>query len=91
MNLVFIFIKLFKNRKLILLGDGFSCFKLIHLYINSGVTLISRLRIDANLIEIPEVAPKGKRGRKTKKGAKIKSFFYMIKDSTINWMEENIS
>ena len=50
----------------------------------------SLLRIDANLFEIPEVVLKGKRGRKAKKGAKIKSFFDMIKDSTTNWMEETI-
>ena len=36
MSLVSIFVKLFKNRKLILLGDGgFACFKLIHKCINS--------------------------------------------------------
>ena len=70
---------------------GFACFKLIHKCINSAVTLICRLRIDANLFEIPEVDPKGKRGRKSKKGAKIKSFFDMIKDSTTNWIEETIT
>ena len=92
MNLVSIFTTLFKNRKLILLGDdGFACLKLIHKCINSGVTLISKLRIDANLFEQPEVAYKGQRGRNAKNGAKIRSFLDMIKDPSTTWFKENIT
>lgn len=61
-HLISIFIKLFINRKLILLGDGvFACF-ISTMY--SAVNLISRLRINVN----------GKKGKKTKKPAKINSF-----------------
>ncbi len=55
----------------VLLGDGaYACMALAQACINTNVTLISRLRLDAQLFEFPEFVPK-KLGRKPIKGARI--------------------
>lgn len=55
----------------ILLGDGaYACMALAQTCIQQGVTLISRLRLDAQLFEFPEFAPK-QLGRKPIKGKRI--------------------
>jgi hypothetical protein len=61
-----------KRRAWILLGDGaYACMDLAKTCIKQGVTLISRLRLDAQLFEFPDVVPAGKRGRKPIKGKRI--------------------
>ena len=61
-----------KRRAWILLGDGaYACMDLAKTCIKQGVTLISRLRLDAQLFEFPDVVPAGKRGRKPVKGKRI--------------------
>ncbi|MDF1678919.1 MAG: hypothetical protein P1U32_09535 [Legionellaceae bacterium] len=56
----------------ILVGDGaYACIDFAHTCINAGVTLISRLRLDAQLFEFPEFKPK-KLGRPPIKGKRIK-------------------
>jgi DDE superfamily endonuclease len=60
-----------KRRAWILLGDGaYACMDLAKTCVKNGVTLISRLRLDAQLFEFPEHLPK-KLGRKPIKGARI--------------------
>jgi hypothetical protein len=60
------------KRPWILLGDGaYACMDLARSCVKQGVTLISRLRLDAQLFEFPEVVPAGKRGRKPVKGKRI--------------------
>ena len=60
-----------KGASWILLGDGaYACMALAQTCINKSVTLISRLRLDAQLFEFPEFVPK-KLGRKPIKGARI--------------------
>lgn len=60
-----------KGASWILLGDGaYACMALAQTCINTNVTLISRLRLDAQLFEFPEFVPK-KLGRKPIKGARI--------------------
>jgi len=69
-----------KNRCIILIGDGgFSCVHLANECIKSGVTLISRLRLDSRLYEFPEEQPSDKRGPKPQKGKRITK----LKDSVL--------
>ena len=56
----------------ILVGDGaYACMALATVCVKSGATLISRLRLDAQLYEFPDVKPAGKRGRNQIKGNRI--------------------
>ena len=60
-----------KHRTWILLGDGaYACMALAQACVNQGVTLISRLRLDAQLFELVEPKPK-RRGRPAVKGKHI--------------------
>jgi len=60
------------KKQWLLLGDGaYACLRLASACIKNRVTLISRLRLDAQLYEFPEPAPVGKRGRKRIKGDRI--------------------
>ncbi|BCA93672.1 hypothetical protein TUM19329_34900 [Legionella antarctica] len=57
----------------ILVGDGaYACMALAKVCIKNGATLISRVRMDAQLFEFPEVKPAGKRGRNQIKGQRIR-------------------
>lgn len=61
-----------------LIGDGaYACFRLAHACIKKKVTLISRLRLDAQLYEYPEPSPPTKRGRKKIKGERIQLKAYL--------------
>lgn len=61
-----------KRKAWILVGDGaYACMALAKSCVKSGVTLISRLRLDAQLYEAPEAKKKGKRGRNRVKGERI--------------------
>jgi hypothetical protein len=79
------------RRAWILLGDGaYACMDLAMACIQQGVILISRLRLDAQLFEFPEVKPK-RRGRPSVKGKRI-NLKAVLDDSmqpwqsiTVNW------
>ena len=61
-----------KRKSWILVGDGaYACMALAKACINSGATLISRLRLDAQLYEAPVAKKKGTRGRPQVKGKRI--------------------
>ncbi|NDH68911.1 MAG: hypothetical protein EBY22_13605, partial [Gammaproteobacteria bacterium] len=61
-----------KRKAWILVGDGaYACMALAKSCVKSGATLISRLRLDAQLYESPEVKKKGTRGRNRVKGKRI--------------------
>jgi hypothetical protein len=61
-----------KRKAWILVGDGaYACMALAKFCVKSGATLISRLRLDAQLYEAPEAKKKGKRGRNRVKGKRI--------------------
>ena len=61
-----------KRKAWILVGDGaYACMALAKFCVKSGATLISRLRLDAQLYEAPEAKKKGKRGRNRGKGKRI--------------------
>jgi hypothetical protein len=61
-----------KRKAWILVGDGaYACMALAKYCVKSGATLISRLRLDAQLYEAPEAKKKGERGRNRVKGKRI--------------------
>ena len=73
------------KRPWVLLGDGaYACMDLAQSCLKQGVTLISRLRLDAQLFEFPEAVPLGKRGRKPVKGKRI-NLKALLNDSTQTW------
>jgi hypothetical protein len=80
------------NKNWVLIGDG--AYASIHLGQHChkmGVTLISRLRLDAVLYEEPEPVPAGRSGRKPMKGKRIPSFKELIEDSTQTWWESEVA
>lgn len=50
-----------------------------------NIALVSRLQMNARIYSIPEASPRGKRGRKQKKGARLISFKEMIKQDDLPW------
>ncbi len=79
------------KRPWILVGDGaYACIELGHQCKRLGVTLVSRLRLDANLYEFPEPPPKGKRGRKPLKGKRLKKLSDLAKDKDQAWIESKV-
>jgi hypothetical protein len=73
-----------KRRAWILLGDGaYACMALAQACVVQGVTLISRLRLDAQLFELLEEKPK-KRGRPAVKGSRI-ILKALLHDQALPW------
>ena len=72
------------KRPWVLLGDGaYACMDLARTCLKQQVTLISRLRLDAQLFEFPELTEK-KRGRKPIKGKRI-FLKKLLEDTTQLW------
>ncbi len=79
-------VRWFPNVPFILVGDGgFACAKLALICFKMNIALVSRLKMNARIYAIPEPSPKGKRGRKSKKGARLISFKEMIKRDDLPW------
>ena len=73
------------RRPWILLGDGaYACMDLASACIHQGVTLISRLRLDAQLFHSPSEQDAKKRGRKAIKGERI-NLKDLLKDQAQLW------
>lgn len=90
MQMVYIISRVLK-RSWIFVGDGgFACIKLGHTCVKSGVTLVSRLRLDASLFENIPVITENRRGRKPVKGPKVPSLKQQIKDGNLQWEETRI-
>jgi hypothetical protein len=80
------------NRCIILIGDGgFSCIRLAHECIKTGVTLISRLRLDSRLFEFPGEQSSDKRGPKPHKGERITKLKDLAIDPTQNWQSAPVN
>ncbi len=80
------------KRSCIFLGDGgFACLRLGHVCINSGSTLISRLRLDAALFDEVVEEPVKRRGRKRIKGNKQPTLKEQIKDDSLAWEEQRVA
>ena len=76
------------TRKLVLVVDGgLMALKLGHRCRDFAkpVTLVSRLRLDAQLYNWPEAQPKGKRGPKPKKGKRQPSLKQRLEDPKTAW------
>lgn len=90
--LMMVKIKRYLNRPWILLGDGgFACVKLAEACHKNGVTLISRLRLDAALYEFPEESSEKRRGPKKLKGAKAQSLAELKNSATLAWQEKELT
>jgi hypothetical protein len=73
-----------KRRAWILLGDGaYACMALAQACVDQRVTLISRLRLDAQLFELLEAKPK-QRGRPAVKGKRI-DLKALLDDQAMPW------
>lgn len=75
-----------------LLADGgYAAVDLVKDCQKLGITLISRLRIDASLYRFPELRPAGKRGPKPKKGARELSPKQQLDDPLTAWAELEVA
>jgi hypothetical protein len=79
-----------KKKPWILLGDGaYACMDLATACIKRKVTLVSRLRLDAQLYQYPEY-PTRKLGRRKIKGERIK-LKSLLTDSEQDWQKMTVS
>ncbi len=80
-----------KVRALILVGDGgFAAGQLALDCIRYGVTLVSRLKMNAALFDFPAEKSPGQRGRTAKKGVKLKNFKQMLSLEGLPWKEMEV-
>ena len=73
---------------IVLVGDGsYAAVRLIQhcQQLKRPVKLVSRLRLDACLHDFPGAQPKGKRGRKPKKGARLPNLATRLVDPKTQW------
>jgi len=81
-----------KKRRLILVGDGgFAAAQLAWDCIRRGVTLVSRLKMNARLFDFPPERTPGKRGRIALKGRKLVNFKQMLAMENLPWKEVEIT
>jgi hypothetical protein len=75
-----------KKKPWILVGDGgFANMNLINTCMQYGVTLVSRLRLDARLFKVPKQKQPGTKGRPAQKGARIMTFKAMMENKFLFW------
>jgi len=80
------------GRPWVLVGDGgYACVKLARTCQASGVTLVSRLRLDAQLHAFPGPVPAGKRGRKPKKGPRCPQLRTLVTPSEPAWQSVEVA
>lgn len=80
-----------KERSIILVGDGtFACIGFAHECIQLGVTLISRLRLDARLFDFPGQEVPGKKGPKPSKGKRLPKLEGLVDDPKQTWGEADV-
>lgn len=80
-----------KARSLILVGDGgFAAGQLALDCICFGITLVSRLKMNAALFDFPAEKRPGQRGRSARKGVKLKNFKQMLLLEGLPWREMEV-
>jgi len=85
-------VRWFPEAAFVLVGDGgFACARLAWKCFKLNVALVSRLKMNARVYAIPEPSPKGKRGRKRKKGERLISFKEMVQKDDLPWAEAEIT
>lgn len=78
------------RRGWILIGDGaYACMELACVCVRNNVSLISRLRLDAQLFDFP-VYEKNKRGRKPVKGKRI-HLAALLEDPAQDWQTDTVN
>lgn len=76
----------------ILVGDGgFACAKLAWICFKHKIALVTRLKINASIFDLPETLSSGKRGPKPKKGARLCSFKEMLKMEDLPWEDVEVA
>jgi len=80
-----------KQKPFILVGDGgFAVGQLTLDCIRYGVTLVSRLKMNAALFDFPQEKAPNKRGRPPSKGARLMNFKQMLSLKDLPWKEVEI-
>ena len=80
-----------KHIHIILVGDGgFATGGLALDCIRHGITLLSRLKMNARLFGFPPEKVAGKRGRTASKGARLMNFKQMLSLNNLPWKETEI-
>ena len=80
-----------KTWPLILVGDGgYAAGQLALDCICFGVTLVSRLKMNAALFDFPAKKRPGQRGRAAKKGVRLKNFKQMLSLDGLPWKEMEV-
>lgn len=80
------------NIPFILVGDGgFACAKLAWTCFKNNIALVSRLKMNARIYDLPNETPPGKRGRKPKKGVRLISFKEMLTREDLPWEDAEIA
>lgn len=80
-----------KARQLILVGDGgFATGQLALDCIHYGVTIVSRLKMNARLFDFPLEKVPGKRGRMPLKGKRLMNFKQMLSLENLPWKDVEI-
>lgn len=81
-----------KTRKIVLVGDGGFAAGLLALdCIRYGITLISRLKMNARLFDFPPEEQPGKKGRRRLKGTQLVNFKQMLTLKDLPWKEVEIT
>lgn len=79
------------GRLLVLVVDGgFAAVALAQACVNTHVTMVSRLRLDAALYHPPTPPPPGKRGRKPTKGTRQRSLKVWAARADTPWQETTV-
>jgi hypothetical protein len=80
-----------KKRQIVLVGDGgFAAGALALRCIGLGVSLVTRLKMNAALFDFPPEKVPGKRGRVPSKGVKLKNFKQMLGMKELPWQEMEV-
>jgi hypothetical protein len=80
-----------RHKSFILVGDGgFAAVQLALDCIRYGVTLVSRLKMNACLFDFPTEKIPGKKGRPPSKGVRLKNFKQMLSLNNLPWKEVEI-
>lgn len=76
----------YPDREIVLVGDGgYAVVELVACCQRLKVTLVSRLRLDAQLYAFPLPPPASKRGPKPKKGVRLRSLASVFADPKTVW------
>ena len=80
-----------KGREIILIGDGaFATRELALSCIRYGITLTSRLKMNASLFDFPPEVKPNKRGRPAQRGNRLLNFKEMLTLDNLPWKEAEI-